>query len=66
MFGVASLTKNIDNDKYKYSGYGDRRGKFSVGNGFGRNCVIFGANMSSSIRANNRTKSILVLGEGFT
>ena len=28
LFGVASLTKNIDIDKYKYSRYGDRRGKF--------------------------------------
>ena len=69
LFGAVSLTKNNDIDKYKYSGYGigfDRRGKFSVGNGFGSSCIIFGADMSSSVHANNRTKSVLVLDEGFT
>ena len=50
LFGAVSLTKNTDND-YKYSGYGnefDRKGEFSFGSrGFGRNCIIFGADMSS-------------------
>ena len=52
LFGAVSLTKNVDIDKYKYSGYGigfDRKGKFSVGIGFGRNCIIFGEDMSSSV-----------------
>ena len=31
LFGAISLTKDVDTDKYKYSGYGigfDRKGKF--------------------------------------
>ena len=59
MFGAASFTKDFDIDQYKYSGYGtgfDRRGEFSFGNGFGRNIIIFGADMSSFVHANNRTK----------
>ena len=35
LFGVVSLTKNVDIDKYKNSGYGigfDRKGEFSFGN----------------------------------
>ena len=69
LFGSVKLTKNSDIDKYKYSGYGigfDRRDKFSFGDGFGQNVIIFGADMSSSIHANNKTKNILVLGKGFT
>ena len=63
------MTKNNDIDKYKYSGYGngfDREGTFSVGNGFGRNCVIFGVDMSSSVHIDNKKKDILILGEGPT
>ena len=51
LFGAVSLTKNADIDKHKYSGYGvgfDRKGEFSFGNGFGRNCIILTADMSSS------------------
>ena len=69
LFGAVSLTKNNDIDKYKYSGYGigfDRKGKFSVGNGFGRNCIIFGVDVSSSVHVDNRRKDILILGEGPT
>ena len=35
LFGAVSLTKNVDIDKYKNSGYGigfDRKGEFSFGN----------------------------------
>ena len=69
MFGAVSLTKNADIDQYKYSGYGigiDKKGEFIFGNGFGRNCIIFGADMSSSVHANNKTNNILVLGKDFT
>ena len=69
LFGSVKLTKKSDIYKYKYSGHGigfDRRGKFSFGDGFGQNVIIFGADMSSSVHANNKTKSILVLGKGFT
>ena len=44
LFGAIILTKNPDIDKYKYSGYGigfDRKGKFSFGNGFSHNAIIF-------------------------
>ena len=64
MFWAVSLTKHVDIDQYKYSGYGigiDRKGEFSFGNGFDRNVIIFGADMSSSTHANNKTRSILVL-----
>ena len=69
LFGAVSLTKNADTDKYKYSGYGirfDRRGEFSFGDGFGRNCIIFGTDLSnSSSHANNKKNNILVLGKDF-
>ena len=62
------MTKHVDIDQYKYSGYGigfDRKEEFSFSNGFGRNVIIFGADMSSSVHANNKTKNILVLGKDF-
>ena len=69
MFGAVKLTKNSDIDKYKYSGYGirfDRKREFSFGDGFGQNVIIFGADISSSVHANNITKNILDLGKDFT
>ena len=57
LFGAVSLTKNADIDKYKYSGYGigfDRHGEFSFGNGLGKNCIIFGADLSNSSHANSK------------
>ena len=69
LFGAVKLTKNADIDKYKYSGYGiefDSKGSFSdPSGGFGKNVIIFGADMSSSAHANNKTRSILVLGKDF-
>ena len=69
LFGAVKLTKNTDIDKYKYSGYGigfDSRGKFSQPSGeFGKNIIIFEADMSSSVHANNKTRSILVLHKDF-
>ena len=62
------MTKHVDIGQYEYSRYGigfDRKGEFSFGNGFGRNVIIFGTDMSSSVHANNRTKNILVLGKDF-
>ena len=61
------MTKNANLDKHKYSRYGigfDRKGKFSVGNIFGRNNIIFRVDMSSSVQVNNKKKDILILGEG--
>ena len=45
LFGAVSLTKHVDIDQYKYSGYGigfDIKGKFSFDNGFGKNVIILG------------------------
>ena len=69
-FGAVTLTKNADNDKYGYSGYGigfDRKSSFSFPRGgFGQNVLIFGADMSSSAHIDNKKKDILVLGKGPT
>ena len=69
LFGSVKLTKNADIDKYKYSGSSiefDSRGRFShPGGGYGRNVIISRADLSSSSHANNKTRSILVLGKDF-
>ena len=68
-FGAVSLAKNFDIDTYKYSGYGigfDRKGTFSFCNGFGRNCIILGVNISSSVNVDNKKKDKLLLGKGPT
>ena len=65
LFGAVKLIKNSDIDNYKYSGYRirfDRKGEFSFGNGFGQNAIPFGADMNSSVYANNKAKNILVFG----
>ena len=60
LFGVVTLTKNADDEKYKYSGYGigfDRRSSISFpGGGYGQNVLIFGADMSSSAHVDNKKK----------
>ena len=69
LFGSAKLTKNTDIAKYWYSGYGiwfDRQGSFSFGNGVGKNVIIFGVDMSSSTKIDNRKKGVLILGKGPT
>ena len=66
LFGEVSITKNADIDKNKYSGYGigfDRGGIYSVGNGFGRNVIIFGIDLSSSVHVDNKEKDILIFGK---
>ena len=65
MFGAVNLAENKVFDKYIYSGYGsgfDRQ--FSVGKGFRRNCIIFGADMSSYVHPDDKKKDILILAEG--
>ena len=70
MFGVIKLTKNSDIDEYEYAGYEigfDSKGTFSHPSGTtGVNVVIFRAGMSSTVHTNNKTKNILILGEGFS
>ena len=65
---MVKLTKSADIDKYGYSSYGigfDRKGFFShPSGGTGRNVIIFGVDMSSSTKINNRKKDILILGKG--
>ena len=59
------LTKNADIDKYRYFGYSiglNRRGTFSIPSaGFGSNMIIFGVDMSSFTKIDNRKKDILIL-----
>ena len=75
LFGASQITKNADTSKYDYKGYGicfDEGGTFShkitedgrVHATMGRNAIIFGADMSSSIHATNRANNIYVMGEG--
>ena len=69
LFGAVKLTKHIDVDLYKYSGYGigfDRKGSYSIGNEIGRNVIILGVDMSSSTKIDNRKNDILILGKGLT
>ena len=67
LFGVVSLTKNADINKYEYSGYGigfNRTSSFSFpGGGNGQNVIIFGVDMNSSVHVDNKGKNILILGK---
>ena len=61
-----SFSYIVDIHKFKYSGYCagfDRKGKFSVSNGFGRNCKIYEADIGSSLHIDNKEKDTLILGE---
>ena len=64
LFGAVKLTKNLKTTTY--SGYGiafDSKGSFSHPSGdYGKNVIIFRANLSSSAHANNKANNILVLG----
>ena len=68
LFATVKLTKNADINKYGYSAYGngfDGKGTFSFsGGGLGCNVIIFGVDMSSSTKIDNRKKDILILGKG--
>ena len=69
LFEAVKLTKNIDIDKCKYSGYVigfDRKGTFSFGNRFCRNVIILGVDVSYSEHIDNKEEDILILGEGPT
>ena len=70
LFGSVKLTRNADLDKNKYTGYGigfDSRSELLVTDGsYGKNVIIFGADMSSSVHVDNNGKDIVILGEGLT
>ena len=61
LFGAVKLTKNTNIEcGIRF----DSRGSFLHQNGgYVRNTIIFGADMRSSTQANNKTRSILVLGK---
>ena len=40
----------------------NRKGNFSVDNGFGRNLIIFGVDLSTSVHVDNKKKDVLILG----
>ena len=51
LFGAVELTKHVDVDLYKHSGYGigvDSKRFYSIGDEIGRNVIIFGVDMISS------------------
>ena len=68
LFGTIKFLQN-NNNVYDV-GYGvgfDPKGSFlHPTSGIGQNGIIFGAGMSSSVHSNNKTKNILILGEGIT
>ena len=70
LFGGVKLTKNADPDKYSYSGYGiglNTCGQYSLpDNILGKNLIIFGVDMSSSMHIDNKGKNILILSKGST
>ena len=70
LFRSVKLTKNADPDKYKCSGYGigfNSRSEFLFIDGsFGKNVIIFWADVNSSVHIDNKNKDILILGEGPT
>ena len=69
-FGSIKLTKYVDPDKYMYTGYGiifDPFSEFLFTDGsYGKNIIIFGADMSSSVHVDNKGKDMLILSEGRT
>ena len=70
LFGAVKLTKNSNIYKYGYARYGigfDSRGTFTHrSGGTGVNVIVFGVDVSSSVHATNRAKSILILGKSLT
>ena len=64
LFGAVTVTKNVDTEKYWYSGYGigfDRSGSFLFpGGGFGQRVIIFRADMRSSAHIDNKGKKLIV------
>ena len=61
------LTKNADSDKYKYTvydiGFASRSENLLIDGSYGKNFIIFGADMNSFLHVDNKGKDILILGE---
>ena len=71
LFGAIKVanTTNCDTDKWQFSGHGigfDSTGNFTHPDDGkdAKNVIIFGANLSNSRHATNKTQSVLVLGHG--
>ena len=67
LLGNVKITTNADPNKYSFSGYGigfDSHSHFLIPNfDLGKNVIIFGVDMSSSVRANNENKDFLIFGK---
>ena len=70
LFGGVKFTKNDDPDKCSYSGYGigfDTHIEYSLpDSNIGKNFVIFGGDMNSSVNIDNKGKGMFLLGKGIT
>ena len=69
MSGATNVIKDNDKEEYVDSSYGiafDGKGKWSFGNDFARNVIIFGVDNSSSSHTDNLKNDFLILGEGDT
>ena len=70
MFESVKPSNNAGLDKYKYSGYNigfHFHSEFFLTDGsMGRNVIIFGADLSSSMHFDNKEKNIFIFGEGPT
>ena len=67
-FAAVKLTKHVDVNLYKYSGYGITlhiKGSCSIGAEVGRN-IIFGVDTGLASHTDNKLKGILILGKGPT
>ena len=68
LFVSVKVTKNADRGKHKCSGYGigfGYRSEFLFTDGsMGKNVIIFGSDMSSSVPIDNKNKDILIPNEG--
>ena len=69
LFGSTKLS-NVDLYKYKYTSYGigfDSRSEFLfTDRSYGKNVIIFGTDMSSSVHVDKKDQDILIVGEGST
>ena len=70
LFEGVKLSNITDKDKYVYSSYGigfDLCSEFWLPDGsIGKNIIIFGVDVSSSVHIDNNKKDISILGRGLT
>ena len=70
LFKSVKLTKNVGPGKYSFSGFGigfDTRGEYSLpDSNIGKNIIISGVDMNSSVHIDNKGKDISILGKGPT